>query len=77
VRGLSACSYSVFSMVISRMTVQPLVIKASTIYAGKRAIISEGNKRYKIYLPMSFNDLWTKLKGRKVSVYLVVEEGDE
>ncbi len=47
--------------------------KGWVVYAGKRGITREGRK-YKIYLPMNLNDLWEKLKGNKVKVYLVVDE---
>ncbi len=43
------------------------------MYAGKRTIIREGRK-YKVYLPASLSDLWSELKGRKVKVYLVVDD---
>ena len=47
----------------------------NVVYAGKRAVIKEWN-RFKIYLPMYFNDLWEKLANTKkhVEVYIVIPE---
>ena len=50
-----------------------LVVQAKTLYVGKRAIVKE-NKRFKVYLPTMYNELWEELKGRKVRVYIVVED---
>jgi len=42
-------------------------------YIGKRTVIREGN-RWKIYLPMDFEDLWRELEGKKVDFYIRVKE---
>ena len=49
-----------------------LLVRAETLYLGKRSIVRE-NKRFKIYLPAMYNDLWRELKGRKVKVYIVID----
>ncbi len=51
----------------------PIFVKSNVIYAGKRVVTSEG-KRFKIYLPIQFNDIWKELKGKEVRVYIVVDE---
>jgi len=56
--------------------VHPLSIKSNVVYAGGRVIIKEG-KRFKIYLPTQFNDVWQALRGKKVKVYLVIDDEDE
>jgi len=43
------------------------------VYAGRRSITREGRK-YKVYLPVNLNDLWQELRGKKVRVYLVVDD---
>ena len=50
-----------------------LVVRAQTLYLGRRSIVRE-NKRFKVYLPTMYNDLWEELKGRKVKVYIVIED---
>jgi len=45
------------------------------VYAGRRAVIRESSGRYKVYLPVNLNDLWQELRGKKVRVYLVVDDG--
>ncbi len=46
-----------------------------TVFAGKRTVTYERYfDRYKVYLPKGLNDLWSKLKGKKVKVYLVVDD---
>ena len=52
-----------------------LLVRAQTLYLGKRSIVRE-NKRYKVYLPTMYNDLWEELRGRKVKVYIVVDDGN-
>jgi hypothetical protein len=52
-----------------------LVVRAQTLYLGKRSIVKE-NKRFKVYLPTMYNDLWEELKGRKVKVYIVIEDDE-
>ena len=47
---------------------------ASIVYAGERYITREKPERYKIYLPKALNLLWRELRGRKVKVYLVVDD---
>ena len=47
--------------------------KGWVVYAGRRSVTREGRK-YKVYLPVNLNDLWEELKGRKVKVYLVVDD---
>lgn len=53
--------------------VSSLLVRAETLYVGKRAIVAEG-KRYKVYLPTMYNDLWEELRGKKVRVYIVIDE---
>ncbi len=53
-----------------------LVVRAQTLYLGRRSIVREG-KRFKIYLPTAYNDVWRELLGRKVKVYIVIDEEGE
>ena len=53
-----------------------LVVRARTLYLGRRSIVREG-KRFKIYLPTMYNDVWRGLQGRKVKVYIVIDEEGE
>jgi len=52
---------------------EDIQIIPTTIYVGKRELVRLG-KRWIIYLPVDYNDIWEKIKteGRKVKVYLVV-----
>ncbi len=54
-----------------------LIVRATSLYLGRRGIVKE-TKRYKIYLPTMYNDLWSELhaKGKKVKVYLVIDSDD-
>ena len=54
-----------------------LVVRAQTLYLGKRGIVKEYN-RYKIYLPKMYNDLWEELRDKnvKIKVYIVVDSED-
>ncbi len=50
-----------------------LSIHAQTLYLGKRSIVKE-SKRFKIYLPIMYNDIWRELRGKKVKVYVVIDD---
>ena len=52
-----------------------LMVRAQTLYLGRRSIVREG-KRFKIYLPTTYNDIWRELRGKKVRVYIVIDEED-
>ena len=55
---------------------KPVVIPKE-YYVPNRMIVKEGN-RFKIYLPMNMNKLWSVLRSRKVDIYIiVVDEGDK
>ena len=40
------------------------LIKAGLIPAGARAIVAEGRKRFKLYLPMALNNVWSEFHSR-------------
>jgi len=52
-----------------------LGLEVNALYLGKRAVIRDGS-RYKIYLPSIYKDLWENLRGHKVHVYIIIDEGD-
>ena len=49
------------------------IVNRGLLYLGKRAIIKEGKNRYKIYLPMDFNDLWEELNKNKAKAMIFVK----
>ncbi|MHC1628480.1 MAG: hypothetical protein ACXQTI_06610 [Candidatus Nezhaarchaeales archaeon] len=49
------------------------LVKDQLMYIGALRVSKEG-RGFKLYLPKSLNDLWTKLHGRKVQVYIRVIE---
>jgi hypothetical protein len=56
--------------------VSSLTLNAPILYLGKRGVMKEG-KRFKIYLPVMYNDVWEELRGKKIKVYVVIDDKDE
>jgi len=48
------------------------LLRCGFIYIGKRSVVRQGS-RYIIYLPIDLGDLWEKLQGRKIKVWIKVE----
>ncbi len=48
------------------------LMKLGFIYLGKRCVVRQGS-RFIIYLPSDQKDLWRKLQGRKLCVWVKLE----
>ncbi len=45
----------------------------SVVPVGERSISISGKDRYRIYLPMSLNSIWSVLHGSKVEVFIYIK----
>ncbi|RLE52727.1 MAG: hypothetical protein DRJ30_07565 [Candidatus Methanomethylicota archaeon] len=62
-------------MVQEGYPIEVQLMKFGFIYLGRRSVIRQGS-RYIIYLPSDQKDLWRKLQGRKLRVWVKLEEDE-